>query len=799
MVLPGIRLFDQYPEASTLATHTIACSDTSFCPSQHTRRKVGYRVLGRILFFGAGVAACGSSGGALAQDAIPADGDEGTPAIVVTGSKLGSDPQRQARSLQILSSEDLASRGIQDVAGLAKVVPGLTFTRSTYGVPVYSIRGIGYFDNSLTAPPAVAIYIDEAPLPYSALSTGAALDLTTVEVAKGPQGTLFGQNSTGGAINFVSAKPTDRLSVGLSSDIDSFGQFTNEGFVSGPIAANLKMRLSARYERGGDWQENDRTGEKRGGKDLLIARLLTQWNPAHNLDILLNINGWRDRSDTQAGQLVTLRGASPPLPQGIQGHPAGVRNNRLADWSDDGTFARDADYYQAYLRVFYRLENLTITSITSWQHLSRDDTSDSDGTNFQLLQSRTPGRVSIFSQELRARLAQGPVKWMVGGNFQRERVKDELALTIKDSSFPFDAIQTKTRHRNRSWAVFANLDVDVTDRLTLEGGGRYTDERRRFQGCSYDGGDGSLAAYVGRVATTLSGTTVNIPAGGCVSLSDRLLPAVTDTEFSDRNWSWRAGFKWSLRPAMMLYANVSRGQKSAAFPTVAGTVASQFAPAKPESVIAYEVGAKATGFGGRVHISAAAFHYDYRDKQVRGKTIDPNIGPVGALVNITRSSVWGGEVTVDAEPLKGVDLAAGMNLTSSSILGPFLAYDAYGRRRDLGGEPFPLTPKWQLFGNMGYRRTVGSGGSEVFAGASIKYQSGTNADLGEIAALYLNPYAIVDLRAGVTVNGSWTVQAYVTNVADQKYGTFTSTVSPDVNVRFTGMPRTFGLRASYRL
>jgi outer membrane receptor protein involved in Fe transport len=98
-------------------------------------------------------------------------------------------------------------------------------------------------------------------------------------------------------------------------------------------------------------------------------------------------------------------------------------------------------------------------------------------------------------------------------------------------------------------------------------------------------------------------------------------------------------------------------------------------------------------------------------------------------------------------------------------------------------EPFPLTPKWQLFGNVGYRRTVGSGGSEVFAGASIKYQSGTNADLGEIAALYLNPYAIVDLRAGVTVNGSWTVQAYVTNVADQKYGTFTSTVSPDVNVR----------------
>ena len=741
----------------------------------------------------ASVIACGCPGLALAQDASDGDTD-----IVVTGSKLGEAPQRAARSLQVLESEDLEARGIRDLASLTKVVPGLTFTQSTYGVPVYSIRGIGYFDNSLAAPPAVSVYVDEAPLPYAALAIGASLDVSRVDVAKGPQGTLFGQNSTGGAINYVSAKPTRQFAAGIETGVASYGLVSSDGYVSGPVARNLGMRLALRYDRGGDWQRSDTSGRTRGGKDLLIGRLLTEWKPADNLAVLINLNGWRDRSDTMAGQLVTLRSPSPPLPAAAQAHPVGIRGNRTADWSRDQRFARDAEYYQASIRAVYDISDVTLTSITSWQRHTRNDTADSDGTQFELLHSRTPGRLSVFSQELGATTQLGALKVMAGGNYQREHIRDELALTIGDSSFPFDAITTKTTHDNRSWALFSNADLALTSSLTVEAGGRYTDERRGFSGCSYDGGDGSLAAFVGRVATNLSGTTVVIPAGGCVSLSDKLLPAVYEAVLRDRNWSWWGGVKWSASRSLLIYGNVSKGQKSGAFPTVAATAVSQFAPVEPESVLAYEAGAKFTGLDGRLRLSAAGYYYDYRKKQIRGKTVDPRIGPLGALVNIPRSHVVGGEVSVDFTAFEGLDLRAGASLSHSRIEAPFLAYDAYGRLRDLSGERFPLTPAWQLVGDAGYRWRVGEG-VEAFVGANVKYQSAADADLGEIEALALDPYALVDLRAGLRIGERWSAQAFVSNVGNQRYATFVSTVSPDVNVRFTGAPRIVGLRFGLNL
>lgn len=723
--------------------------------------------------------------------------DEGD--IVVTGSKLGQDAQDAARSIQVLYRGTLAGRGIADLAGLTKAVPGLNFAQSTYGMPIYSIRGIGYADSALTASPAVSVYVDEAPLPYAAMSVGAALDMARVEVAKGPQGILFGQNSTGGAINYVSARPTRSFAAGLTTGIASYGQVTSDAYVSGPVATGLGMRLAVRYDRGGDWQTSETRRSHRGGKDLLMGRLLTAWAPTPDLDILVNLNGWRDRSDTVAGQLVVLRGAVPPLPSGVASHPVGVRGNRHADWSEGQDFARNSDFYQGAVRAIYRVGAVTITSISAWQHLRRDDTADSDGTQFELLHSRTPGRASIFSQELRAAGAWKALNWMVGGNYQREHMHDELVLSIADSSFPFDAIDTKTSHRNRSQALFGNAELALGSGISLEGGIRYTDERRGFTGCSYDGGDGTLAAYVARVASALSGMKVVIPAGGCVSLSNRLVPAIVETSLRDRNWSWRAGAKWTVAPGAIVYGNVSRGQKSGAFPTVAATAGSQFAPATPESVLAYELGAKVTGMDGRLRLSAAGFYYDYRDKQIRGKTVDPRIGPLGALVNIPRSHIWGGEFELEVEPVAGLALKGGASLVRSTIEGAFINYDAYGRLRNLGGEDFPLTPRWQLIGDAAYRWAIGRGTSEAFIGASVKYQSTSFADLGDISALRLNPYATIDLRAGARIDDRWTVQAYVSNLADQHYGTYVGTVSPDVTVRFTGAPRIIGMRVGVEI
>ncbi len=163
---------------------------------------------------------CAFSGTSIAQDAIDDGAETQTPSensdtdfaegeIVVTAQKRNERLSDVPMSITAASSEQLESRGIANTDDLAKLVPGFTFQKSNYGLPIYYIRGVGFSDTTLGVSPAVTVYVDQIPLPFSPMSRGAILDLERVEVLKGPQGTLFGQNSTGGAINYIAARPTD--------------------------------------------------------------------------------------------------------------------------------------------------------------------------------------------------------------------------------------------------------------------------------------------------------------------------------------------------------------------------------------------------------------------------------------------------------------------------------------------------------------------------------------------------------------------------------------------------------------
>lgn len=729
---------------------------------------------------------------AMAQDAPPS-GD-----IVVTASKVGNDAAQEGRSVQLLEGADIRARGITHLADLARTVPGLTYTQASYGTPIYTIRGVGFYDSSLAAPPAVSLTIDEAPLPYPTLAGGAMLDLERVVVLKGPQGTLYGQNSTGGTINFVAAKPTDQLAFGAEESIARFGESDTEAFVSGPITATVGMRLAARYERAGAWQRSDTRDDSLGARDFLTARLLTRWTPSSRTTISLNLNGFRDRSDNQAGQLVGIYTTSPAVAASLANHPIGTRGNRVSDWGPRRTYGRHADYGQAVLRIDTRASFGTVTSISSAQNLRRDDKTDSDGTNLQLFEAGLPGRATILAQELRASGDLGAsIHWILGGNYQREWIRDGLDARFADGNFPFDGTNVRTRQNVGTWALFANGDYALTPELVLEGGSRYTDEIRRFEGCSYDDGDGTGAAYVSRVASLLSGSTVTIAPGGCATLGADLRPAVVQDKLKDRNWSWRTGLKWRAADGLLIYANISRGHKSGAFITTGATSAGQFAPARPESVLAYEAGVKFSDEAQRFTVSAAGFYYDYDDKQLKGKAIDPRLGPLSGLINVPRSHVVGAEIDLSWQPIAGIVLTAAGSRTRSRIDGDFLNYDGLGHRTDLSGERFPLTPGWHLTGGADYRWEINEGWKPFF-GAHVSYQSRTNAGLGNLPLLAMPGYALIDARAGVSW-GRWAGEMFVQNLGGARYATFISAVSPDTVVRLAGRPRTLGLRLSYQL
>jgi iron complex outermembrane recepter protein len=175
--------------------------------------------------------------------------------VVVTAQKRQQALSDVGLTIVAASAEQLQNQGVTDVASLTKVVPGLTTTVTTNGTTIYSIRGVNYNAYNLSAQPAVAVYLDEAPLPYPALTQGAMLDVQRVEVLKGPQGTLFGQNSTGGSVNIIAAKPTATFAAGTQVSVNNWDGVSAQGYVSGPLTDTLRARFSASTDQFGAWQK----------------------------------------------------------------------------------------------------------------------------------------------------------------------------------------------------------------------------------------------------------------------------------------------------------------------------------------------------------------------------------------------------------------------------------------------------------------------------------------------------------------------------------------------------------------
>src|SRR5258707_1269018 len=192
----------------------------------------------------------------------------GTP----DGVGFGRNPRRYMKPGSHVTVVAHGICGMTNPAGLTKLVPGFNFTESTYGAPVYTLRGIGTYDEAIAISPAVGVYVDQIPLPFARMTEGVSLDLQRVEVLKGPQGTLFGENSTGGAVNYIPNRPTDHVAAGGSVTYGRFDETDAEGYVSGPVFGTVNARLAVRTEQRGDWQYNYTNNDTLGRRHFTTGR-----------------------------------------------------------------------------------------------------------------------------------------------------------------------------------------------------------------------------------------------------------------------------------------------------------------------------------------------------------------------------------------------------------------------------------------------------------------------------------------------------------------------------------------------
>ncbi|MCH4150661.1 MAG: TonB-dependent receptor [Sphingobium sp.] len=748
----------------------------------------------------------------ISAPAAAQEADAGSiPEIVVTATKRAESINTVPMSISAATGDDLVSAGVRSADDLGKIVPGFTFTQSAYSTPVYSLRGVGFYNYDIASTPTVTVYQDEAPLPFASMSRGASFDLERVEVLKGPQGLLFGSNSTGGAVNYIAARPTRELKAGLDAGYGRFDSWELGGFVSGPLSEAVGVRVAARHEGSGAWQRSaTRPADRNGKRNFTQLRGLIDIAGGDKLKVALGVSAFWDKSDVQAAQMIQVNPLIPPFvdPRLAQ-LPLVTSDARVGDWTAGMNPKRDDRQWHVNGRIDYELSDaITLTSLTSYADYRQTDVVDPDATSLVLADTVDTGKITAFYQELRlsGEFGHGS-RWIVGANYENNKVNEVQSLTSTNASgfAPFaiffslpipDAIPLSSQQKFKNYAAFANVDLAVSDTITLHGGMRYTDTTDRFTGCTGNSANGSLAIGLGLLS---QGNPAALgPNPVCTQLDANLQPTITSTKLSENNVSWRAGVDFKPNRDALIYANVSRGYKIGAFPLIPASSVSQYTPVTQESLTAYEAGFKLTLADRKVQLNGAAFYYDYRDKQTLGSVIlTPNIfGPLNLLVNIPKSKVTGFELQAVVRPVAGLTLNGGITYVDSEI-GNFTNFDPFGVVKNFKGEAFPNTPKWQWSLAADYNFPI-SAGLSGFVGANLSGRSSANAALGENAILDIDGYTLLDLRAGFgSADDRWKVSVWGRNVTDKYYWTNAYKIA-DTSARFAGMPATYGVTFSFR-
>ena len=775
-----------------------------------------------VLIAGPGYAqsAAGPQGPAnsLATDASQRPDDSAVVnEIIVTANKRQESLLSVPASVTAMTGEQLVSKGINSVQDLVKVTPGLSYVESGRSVPVFSLRGVGYFDQSIGARPTVSVYVDEAPIPFSIEAKGAAFDLQRVEVLKGPQGTLFGQNATGGAINYIAAKPTEVAAAGLTASYARFDTADVQAYVSGPLTSTLNARLALRGVRSGDWQESYTRQDTIGAQRFVQGRLLFDWSPSDKLDVALNLNGFYDGSDTQAPQ---YRGYVPGTPSRtpfvplLVNYPVAPENARAADWNPNTDYRSHNHFGQINLRADYRArDDVTITSITSYSRFAVDQLVDADGTALTNVDSRQTGGIRSFSQELRAAGDVGKISYIAGLNYATDDTDSVQGLDLSYSTAaysagapplrPLDLFSSGINQNFDTRAAFLTLDYHATDDLTLHGGVRYTQADLAYDACSIALSANAADAFtrvVNRTRANLNMAPIApLAVGQCASINPS---GGTERYFSDlneNNVSWRLGADFKPATGVLIYASASRGFKAGSGSTPAASNDLQFSPVTQESVTAYEVGMKASLFDRKADVTAAVFYYDYRDKQVLGRAVfEPNIfGAIAALTNVPKSVIKGAEAQISLYPLQGLRFTVAGTYLDTRVSGDFLNTDILGASVNYRDDAFPYTPKWQVVLDGDYRFPLGAATMGT-VGANASYRSRTTSGFGGNSLLDIDAYWLVDLRAGLEFkDGRYRVQVFGRNVTDAYYWTNVARSVDNIR-RYAGPPATYGVQFSVK-
>jgi iron complex outermembrane recepter protein len=713
-------------------------------------------------------AMCGA-GQALAQDAAT-DGADTLEEITVTARRQTENLQSTPISITAFSGERLEAQGITQVNRIQDFTPNLTFANipSNSGVAsnaaVY-IRGIGQNDFAPTVEPGVGIYIDGVYLGRTAGGVFDLIDVNSVEVLRGPQGTLFGRNTIGGAINLTTVQPTDEFKLKADIKYGTDDRINVRAMVSGPLAEGLYAKISAGLFSQDGYVNAPALGKKFGNQDTKMVRGALRFAPVDSpFEATIAADYTRDKSNgapvvvtgvdpTATGSFAALQngiasgfGAGPDCFSAAAAGNTQCYNQRIfskdTNYSTGRTFS-DLELWSASLTASYDLnDDMQIKSITAIRRINGTFAQDRDGSNIQINHVYDDFTQKQFSQEFQftGKALDDKLNWVTGLYFFKEKGQD-----LNDIDFLVVSAASGGYYDYKNWAAFAQLGYKITDKLTLTGGLRYTQDRKDYLPDQF-------------VKSTLAPFLV-IPTG------TRIVPY--ETVKADVNkWTPMVNLSYQVTSDAMLYATYSQGFKSGGYTQRIFPPEPSLPSFKPETVDSYEAGFKLMAFGNRLRLNGAAFYTDYNDMQLLVADAT-RVGPF--ITNAGKARIQGFELETNFAPGDGWRLNAAVGMTDAK----FEQLDAGVQGLTLDSK-FVYVSKWTLSASGEKEVDLGDTGS-VTPHIDWSYRSGffTNANGINTPELYQPGYSVFNGNVRwQSASKVFTLTAGVDNIANKKFRTF---------------------------
>jgi len=722
---------------------------------------------------------------AAAQVSTPAAEDEGLYEVVVTARRLEERALDVGITMNVFDQTALETRRLNAVEDLAQLTPGFdVFNGNGTNNPTITLRGVGTTNPFLNNNPSIALYADEVYLPFSSFLTLPFFDVERIEVLKGPQVALYGRNATAGAVNVISAQPTDSLSGYVDLSYARYDAFEARAAISGPLSDTVQARLAVIRQDGGGYMYRPGTigstaGFSRnaaipgvpaipavddyGDKDVYAVRASLAWQPSESVDVSLIGHYGKDESE--------LVGST-----NINGDRVGVflppSDEPYVDY-DNVAPATDTEQYGGALRIDVELGSVTLTSVTGYNRIARTY-AIGDFVPVRVAEASFDEVTRSVSQELRATSRDSEsFRWMVGASYNEDKIDYNRVLNSYD--FLLGALGTTFDETDRAWAVYGDAEWQLSSNWSAGVGVRYTDEDREFDGGSFDIDPFGLS----RIVVAFPGLA---PSGSLFG----------SPRYDESDLSGGAFLKWKPQDDLLVYGSVNRGFKSGGFDGSGVTVPSAFEPYGAETVWAYEVGVKSSVID-TFDFSVAAFFYDYKDKQVLA-LMDVGGGVTEAVIqNAAEAEVKGVEAELRWMPVRGLTFSMNATLLDSEITKFESADPAEVAARE--GNELPGTPQSQFTAAVDYSQPIGS----LVLDASLwaTYVDRAYRDIENTGALRSDDRTVVNARLTLSnPSVGWSAYVFAENLFDEEYVTSVRSLVEMLG-NYHGAPRTVGIGVRY--